>query len=98
MSDEVESIPPPRLLDDRSMGARYVAPKLAWMQERRERLAADAAIDTINAAIRGDESITPLQIKSCEIALRKTLPDLTAVALGLADQKQIAVVIDLGHD
>jgi hypothetical protein len=82
MSDpEVESIPPPKLLDDRSMGARVLAPKKNWQAELRERIDAQGAVDVINGIIAGKIDGDPLQLKACEIALKKTLPDLTSLAL-----------------
>lgn len=57
---------------------RYSENQLA---EWRERIKVGKAIDTLNEAIEGKVDLTTARMKAIEIALRKTLPDLTNVEL-----------------
>ena len=51
----------------------------------RERIKTGKAIDLLNKIVEGDEktlaSLTTARLKALEIALRKTLPDLSSVEL-----------------
>ena len=73
----------------RKKGA-YSPAKLA---EWRERIKVGKAIDVLNKALEGDEktlaSLTTARMKAIEIALRKTLPDLSAVDLTTAGGEPI---------
>ena len=51
------------------------------LAEWRERIKTGIAIDTLNQAIEGKIEMTTARMKAIEIALRKTLPDLSSVEL-----------------
>ncbi len=55
------------------------------LAEWRERIQTGKAIDLLNKIVEGDEktlaSLTTARLKAIEIALRKTLPDLSSVEL-----------------
>ena len=44
----------------------------------RERIKTGLAIDVLNKAVEGEIELSTARIKAIEIALRKTLPDLTS--------------------
>ena len=51
------------------------------LAEWRERILVGKAIDALNQAIEGKIDLTTARMKAIEIALRKTLPDLSSVEL-----------------
>jgi hypothetical protein len=90
--------PKPVLLDDRSMGARVIAPKKSWQDEARARIDAEAIIDKFQAffhgtLVEGEKiALDSAQIKVGETLLKKKLPDLQSVQLsGDADGGPIKV-------
>jgi hypothetical protein len=51
------------------------------LAEWRERIKTGKAIDVLNKAVAGEIELSTARMKAIEIALRKTLPDLTSVEL-----------------
>ncbi len=59
------------------------------LAEWRERIKTGKAIDTLNQAVEGKIELSTARMKAIEIALRKTLPDLSSVELSGAGGEPI---------
>lgn len=65
-------------------------------QEHRKKIQTSAIINRLNSIAVGDLDVTPTQMRAIEVALRKTVPDLTNITVSGDEKNPINAVVRFG--
>jgi len=81
------------------MGARGVRIRKIFIDERtREKIRTTQIMKRLQAHVFGEIELTPAQVRSAEVLLRKSLPDLSATATADANTEQGQQILGWADD
>lgn len=77
------------------MAARTLRPKHS--EEIRAKIQTSVILDYLHKHIKGLHEMTPAQVRSAEILLKKSIPDLSAVQLSGPNGGDIPLAVTITH-
>ena len=76
------------------MSNRVIHERLS--EEHRKKIQTSAIVNRLNSIAVGDVDVTPTQMRAIEVALRKTVPDLTSITIKGDETNPLNAVVRFG--
>lgn len=76
------------------MSNRVIHERLS--EEHRKKIQTSAIVNRLNSIAVGDVDVTPTQMRAIEVALRKTVPDLTSITIKGDEDNPLNAVVRFG--